>query len=190
MRFVTFIQVLVLAPFTQAFVIPKGTENGVYVVHTDEQGHELHERVGPAVANDGASLEKRSEVSPNPLAKRIEIDYFCGCAFKMDHGYCDAAVAALKADVRNKNGIFPAHSNFYSIQGSVVAFVCNRGTIFGEAPGNLAGYFAAITERCGWYTAGTYKIKDTYHETTYGYMNYYEGLDYCGKSDSASQHSC
>jgi hypothetical protein len=97
---------------------------------------------------------------------------------------------ALKADVTNKKGIFPARSSFYAIHQSVVAFVCNRGETFGWAPGNMAGYFAGITDRCGWYTAGTHSTWDGKLHALVGYMNYRSGLDFCKASDSSPQHSC
>lgn len=89
MRFTTICQLLVLAPFAQAFVIPKGTADGVYMVHTNEEGHEIHERLGPALASDASSIpEDMPGVSPNPqlLPRQSSgIEYFCGCGNQMNH---------------------------------------------------------------------------------------------------------
>lgn len=94
MRFTVFAQLLVLAPLTYSFVIPKGTEDGVYVVHTDENGQDLHEKLGPVSAGDDIQLfEERDEVSPNPalMPRDRGSDYFCGCNNKMNHVSLDSS---------------------------------------------------------------------------------------------------
>jgi hypothetical protein len=96
MRFTVFAQLLVLAPLAQSFVIPKGTEDGVYVVHTNENGQEVHEKLGPVSTSDEIRLfEERDVISPNPalMPRDRGSDYFCGCNNKMNHVSLDSSRA-------------------------------------------------------------------------------------------------
>jgi hypothetical protein len=94
MRFTVFAQLFLLAPLAYSFVIPKGTEDGVYIVHTDEHGQEVHEKLGPVSTSDETRLfEERDVVSPNPalMPRDRGSDYFCGCNNKMNHVSLDSS---------------------------------------------------------------------------------------------------
>ncbi|KAK9351074.1 hypothetical protein V1523DRAFT_417876 [Lipomyces doorenjongii] len=80
---------------------------------------------------------------------------------------------------------------FYYIFDDVVAFVCNRGVLIGIADGTYGDMLVQITDTCGLYIAGTYQTIDGYGTNIlYGYMQYWDGLDFCANADNSHARSC
>jgi hypothetical protein len=106
----------------------------------------------------------------------------------MNHANCDAAVEDLKtqADV-NDGKTLQEGLSYYSIRGSVVAFVCE--TFIETVPyrEKIAHGLWKVTKHCGEYVPGTYweiGIRNI------GYMNWHSGLDFCGHALEPSATSC
>ena len=110
----------------------------------------------------------------------------------MNHGDTDAAVNDLANQLQNgigAGGIGPGLA-WYSIRGSAVAFVCNRGTRQPTVlPSVVGNGNAAITSACGSYIAGTWRIDPEYY-IDYGYMVMEPGLDFCGHAEGSGSGSC
>ncbi|KPM46540.1 hypothetical protein AK830_g60 [Neonectria ditissima] len=186
MRLPTSALLLLLPAFAQAFTLPSGLTDGVYTVDVNEDGTEIHKRLPDDnmirdVVEGTASLEKRT-----PTTKQ----FWCGCAFPLDHTNCDLATADLK------NQVTPAKTlknNYYSIRGNVVAFVCNPYTTWGGYYTDaeyLGLIFSDISSRCGQYIAGTSQNIVNLSYAYVGYMQYSAGLDFCATSTSSKQSSC
>ena len=108
-----------LASAVSGFRLPAKRVEGVYRAYYDVSGNEVHERV----ADTAGEAANASVLSADLLGKR-DTRIFCGCGFNMDTGDCDAAVADLENQFGNLNFV-PPQQSFYSIRGSVVAFLCN-----------------------------------------------------------------
>lgn len=176
MRFF-YLLTLLPAVLTSAFVIPEGTEDGVYAVYTDASGNEVHKRL-----SDGVSIEKPSKRSS--LEARAENWVTaCGCGIELNHAYTDDAVQDLKNQV-GPDGLNQKDKHYFSIRGDVVAFSCLQDpwwTVTG--PNYLTGAFAEITKKCGWYIAGTTQREPEGAEPAVaGYMRWSPGLDFCANA--------
>ncbi|KAE9373684.1 hypothetical protein N431DRAFT_465962 [Stipitochalara longipes BDJ] len=171
MLLLSLLKIASIASLAQAFVIPKGTQDGTYRVYTNAEGREILKRLE-------SSASVPALTSPNTardiLQPQQQIDMYCGCGHNMDHGDCDAAVQKLKNSLGNTGSV---NNQVIIVSGSVVAFICPIGEkpyIF--AP-DYAQYLATVTATCGLYVAGTYsqldhgggEIKGFYA----GYMNNY-----------------
>ena len=94
MRFINIAAFLALVASTQAWVIPKGTTDGIYAVAVGDDGVEVHTKIAEA------SSELPFNVSDaNPLDRRGDGRIWCGCGFNLNPGNCDAAVADLKSQL-------------------------------------------------------------------------------------------
>lgn len=72
MLFIKLAAFFTLAAFTQAWVIPEGTTNGLYAVTRNENGHDVHTRIVSA----DASLELRNP--DHELERRVDGQIWCG----------------------------------------------------------------------------------------------------------------
>lgn len=183
-----------------AFRLPGNLEDGRYGVYVDEHGQEVHMRLtseGSSVVHVARHAEAdHQSIIENPLEKRSEVGIWCGCGIELNHGDCDAAVNALSDELATNPGTDPFLSH-YLIRGSVVAFLCADccGPVSIQVqPWELHDALARVTQDCGWYIAGTYRMFKSYEQTldwaSLGYMRYFEGLDFCGAALGSSQHSC
>ncbi|EEA19373.1 hypothetical protein TMatcc_009506 [Talaromyces marneffei ATCC 18224] len=130
------------------------------------------------------------------------LDIWCGCGFNLDHGECDDAVQDLKNQVGSYAEI-PFNMAWYSIRGNTVAFACTRPQgqsiqDYGRPSELNSDYltisYAAITDFCGWYVAGTSLYTDLweegYNRPFVGYMQYHDGEDFCEDSTLSSVDHC
>jgi hypothetical protein len=183
MRWTTVVyQALATAAFSQAFIIPSDTTEGVYKVVTAD-GSEVHTRIANIVNHSNASLD-----NSDALDRRDNGQYWCGCGLNMNAGNCDAAVSDLKYQL-DSYGAIPAGQSYYSIRGDVVAFACNRDTNNPSQPwdGSYFGVVAAgITSQCGNYIAGSYQA----FNTIFGYMRYSNGINFCADSTNSPSNRC
>ncbi|KAK9357576.1 hypothetical protein V1504DRAFT_464073 [Lipomyces starkeyi] len=189
----TILRIVLLTSLAQAFVIPLGTGEGLYRAYVNERGDEIHERISsvPNLKHSAAPAPTTSNIPATLQARQQSATMFCGCGFTLTPSNCDAAVSNIEAQLSQANGIIPADSTFYYIFGDVVAFACNRGVTIGIADGTYADMLVQITNACGWYMAGTYQTIDGYGmDILYGYMRYWDGLDFCANADSSPAHSC
>jgi hypothetical protein len=168
-----------LTILTSAFTVPSGTADGVYRVHIDEGGVEIHEIVSSLPHRDAAP--EPSDPTNILLARTQYQTIYCGCGYNLDHGNCDDAVAALENNIGYEQGsVIPAGTGLYVRVGSVIAFVCNYGNAIGTQAQTLASNLQVVTALCGWYVAGTFRVTDTGgDDTAWGYMNWYDGLNFC-----------
>ncbi|KAH8812871.1 hypothetical protein F5884DRAFT_317843 [Xylogone sp. PMI_703] len=220
MHFSQLLTTAVLAGLTAGLTLPSDLGDGSYRVYIDDRGLEVHERANET--SDGvweivyASSPKavNSARAVDTLEKRGGTDCgmtntglgsqkgcfttWCGCGFTLNHGDCDAAVADLKTQPEKYGSIGPYLSH-YSIRGSVVAFACNiRGGLNGIGSVDYSDWMVTrvlqvVTDKCGWYIAGTGIYEDLFLDDEYpeiGYMRYSNGLDFCVAADSASAGSC
>lgn len=75
----------------------------------------------------------------------------------MNHGDCDAAVNDLKSQTY-ANPAIEGPWSYYSIRGSVIAFICWDYTGVTNFRADAVGLAASIaTDTCGWYVPGTVK---------------------------------
>jgi hypothetical protein len=97
----------------------------------------------------------------------------------MNPGDTDAAVDGLKSQLPVNGPIRPPNgaNNIHSISGGVVAFICLGGYKPNIYVPDYTLYLATITNSCGRYVAGTYRLADhgggelRYFDA--GYMNNY-----------------
>jgi hypothetical protein len=197
----TVYQTLAMALLSQALIIPSDiTADGVYQVVARDDGSEVHTKIAdvPDLSNitltqnsalDVAAQSSSQEVD-NVLNGRSNGQNWCGCGYNMNTGDCDAAVADLKHQFGSINKVGP-YLSFYSIRGGVVAFVCNTysGSSFYTSGDTLGREFAAITNACGRYIAGS-RDMGTSAPTIVGYMRYRNGLDFCRDSTSSPSNHC
>ncbi|KAK7424542.1 hypothetical protein QQX98_000507 [Neonectria punicea] len=173
-----------------AFTLPGGLSDGVYTVDVDEHGTEIHKRL-PDVEVARDTVEETDEETSN-LEKRFPTtrQFWCGCAFPLDHNNCDLATADLKNQVTPGKSV---KNNYYSIKGNVVAFICNPYTTYGGYYSDaeyLGLIFRDISAQCGQYISGTSQNIVSLSYAYVGYMQYSAGLDFCATSTSSREHSC
>jgi hypothetical protein len=184
MRFTTIFQILAAAALSQALIIPKDiTADGVYQVTTKADGTEVHTKIANTTSLDAVAVPA--------LERRGNGQTWCGCGIQMDPGSCDAAVADIKNQFGGGNTVNSGLS-FYSIRGSVVAFVCNRSSASYNSDGNFFALVASdITNTCGRYVPGSRdEGSNAFGQVIYGYMNYQNGLDFCYYSTNSASSSC
>ncbi|KAF2748172.1 hypothetical protein M011DRAFT_476786 [Sporormia fimetaria CBS 119925] len=191
MHFSKLLALFSLSTAIQAFTIPPGTSDGVYAVKLLDDG--TYEHIKLAEPSLGKRDPLALQISPQPessLERRGRGQLWCGCGNNMNHGDCDAAVDDLKNQLRG-GGCCGGFLNYYSIRGSVVAFACNRnGDNVSRGDGDFSWAIGEITNRCGWYVAGSFDAGDWDYQMIMGYMIYHPGLDFCGMSTSSPHGSC
>ena len=131
-------------------------------------------------------------------------EVYCGCNNILDHGQCDAATAAFRAQIANSPSI-PWRQAFYSINGHVVVFACNYGNNnYGANKGavitedSFAAGLGNIDGACGRYVAGTsmnyipnFPFKRGNGQDPWiGHSQYLAGDDFCKGALTSSSHSC
>jgi hypothetical protein len=183
-----------------AFQIPEGTPDGFYVAYYDASGHEVHQPVTPdmisqVIDHETVASNLVSRPYPVPTTSKRQTNFWetwCGCGIEVNHGDCDAAVADLKFQTRDRVRI-EARMAYYSIRGSAVAFACNltgqTAVISDEGVGLSTQH---ITSNCGSYIAGTalHHFDSTAEFPFTGYMRYSSGLDFCAASTSSTSNHC
>lgn len=181
--------ILGLMAIASSFEIPQGATDGVYRAYINESGNEVHELI-PAGAIDISPREPMPHDALSEgtwLAKRGQA--WCGCGFGMDHGSCDAANNALSKHLNN-GPIINGGVGFYAVVGSSVAFLCNRDSFPAQVfSGSVVIGARQVTAACGYYIAGTWRV-DGFKAMDYGYMNWYNGLNFCGNAENSPQHHC
>lgn len=157
----TYLILLAATVAASGFTVPAGQPDGVYAVSYDDNGTAIHTIIGEAVSQEELSQiitardpEPELKSPSRILGKRQSDATYCGSSFQnLDHGDTDAAVEALKRQCNP--GTVPGGLDFYSIAGSVVAYVCNHGSVNWVCTRNgLTNDFALITNTCGLYKAG------------------------------------
>lgn len=169
--------------------------DGIYSVFINDAGKQVYEIIAEPNTNytDGhtpALLESFPEKAE--LMSRSTGHCFCGCGINLHHGDTDAAVADLTDQVA-RAGTLKTTGCWYSIRGSVVAFICNQwgnventNDFWAEHVGSS---LAVVTADCGWYVAGTYSWG--YILTlNVGYMVYYPGQDFGANAMGSDRWDC
>jgi len=208
-----------LAVLASAATLAPNLPDGVYQSYEDDAGLEVHMQLSnsvndrdlpllswthdPSTATSNSStsplaqhpfdsLEKRNDCSPIDSNEQV----FCGCSFPVNHANCDAAVADLKNQVGPHGVQFTKQMSYYSIRNNVVAFICCfHPTGWSEVTVDLITKAAAsITDRCGWYIAGTHIVALGGSADVFGYdigyMQYTSGLDFCAHARNSGQNCC
>lgn len=193
MFFTTFLKACTFVSLAQAITVPRGTADGSYRAYYDERGVQVTERLDDAnVGLAERELTRRSDPGDHATI-------YCGCGNNLDHGNCDTAVAALKAQLGN--GVALKYGqNYFTIVDNVVAFVCplqtaSEGTYSSQG---AADSFSKISDTCGEYVAGTVLWTDvaigkgapTKVYGDVGYMIYTDGLDFCAQAQGGTASSC
>ncbi|KAK8078728.1 hypothetical protein PG994_002535 [Apiospora phragmitis] len=203
MQFLTILPFLsVLAGSATAFTFPQGQIDGNYRAYVDSNATEVHVNLdtGAVYTIPAAQRAKPLLEAAAPVDKR-QTDaggggdmphnkWHCGCGFNLNHGDCDAAVADMEHQLGDgyPGAAIDEHMSYYSIRGSVVAFVCAYSVGFGYHGSDFANAAAGITGRCGWYIAGT--MTTAIEGGNVGYMRYSPGLDFCRNADTAQATHC
>jgi hypothetical protein len=167
------------------FNIPANLSNGLYEVYVDATGQEIHTLVSTDLVTSSPApptLNTRQS-SVNPQG-----DMDCGCGFYVDRGNCDIAVHTLENWAGNGNTAGYNNAE-YVISNNVVAFICfgdhEGGVPDSVSASEMASEAQTITDQCGSYVAGTYRqwswgAYDEFFWWNYGYMQYFNGLNFCG----------
>lgn len=172
---------------TAAFYVPEGTPDGLYMAYINTDGVEVHE---PINSTDALATLDRRLIMPGTkdpetrLAARQPGEIWCGCDYVLIKPRCDDATHELENKLGDKGTTIPSGGALFSVRREVVAFACNPTPIdVTWVHNNAAVAFTKVTERCGWYVAGTYDdlIQAGYMET---------GGDICERATSSNQHSC
>jgi hypothetical protein len=167
-----------------SFTLPEGLPNGAYRAYYNDAGEEVHE---PVVVNLSApqTLPKRSYSQ----SKRDTIQTWCGCAFPMNAGDTNIANQGLADQAASYPEVDPGMA-YYTIQNTAVAFVCNVDDKTANIPQDVVSTGSwDVTQACGLFYAGTSRIQWP-EALDYGYMNYFDNLDFCGAAEVAKEHSC
>lgn len=158
------------------FTVPPGTPDGVYLAMRDSSGQEHHIRQEPNPAERPVPAR-----APSRVTKRYGLDEV-GCfgdQIALNPGNCDAAVAAVKAQMGGSGTAVGSHRSLYSISGTVVAYCCNNrvegNTCFADIDAQAN---SLITARCGLYEPGY--AYDSGAHLTYGYAQV--GYNFCPES--------
>jgi hypothetical protein len=171
--------------------------DGIYVSYENQAGV-VHEKISGPLTNITNSPTSETSPTSRKHKRGISNASFCGCGFTVDPGYTDAANEDLKAQLnRQPNGKLYLQKKYcyYSVRGSVVAFVCNQYEVNGKDWGQwfTARYVdednAVITGDCGRYIAGTYAW-GYYPSFISGYMRWTPGMDIIKAALSSTALSC
>ncbi|CAK1368285.1 unnamed protein product [Cercospora beticola] len=151
-----------------AFTIPAGTPDGVYIVsRSSTTGLDQHE----LASNSTTYIPTTPNVQPHPLTLLLRRDYKTECysAKALNAADLDAANADLDRQCGDgKQATFvPKGRNFYAIRGNTVAHFCNFGGDNLCDAGTRRGRSAMITGLCGAYNSGG--VISTHSQHAYGY---------------------
>ncbi|KAH8809403.1 hypothetical protein F5884DRAFT_858903 [Xylogone sp. PMI_703] len=198
-----------------AFTFPADLKNGNYRVSINETGYEVHE-IGTGSDNwdvVSAFLSTSKPIEENPLTSRDDCSgmadaqggcyaIWCGCGFTLDHGQCDAATAALRAQTGD-NVKIPWGQAYYSISGNTVVGACNYptpvNTGFPAEGANFPTYYldeslGYIDKHCGRYVAGTAFFYEVFDPQTLWpqilHQRYAAGDDFCVTDQLSSVENC
>jgi hypothetical protein len=168
---------------TSAYVLPSNQADGFYRVVRSADGQEVHE------ALDTAPTRRYTSPSAQHLSKRDFGQTHCGCGIKLNTGDTDAAVADLKNQLSDKGHWISPSLSYYSIHGSVIAFVCNEdaNSVLKAWTDIVTQAAGQITRACGQYVAGSTGAN---YDFSIGYMQNGNGVDFCGNALSAPAKSC
>lgn len=151
-------------------------------------GIEVHHRLPDPVEPFNAT---KPEEGHSDLVGRSDVPTldiggsYCGCGIHLNKADTDNANAALQYQVRNGKDMM---STYYSVSGSVVAFTCTN--FFPADIPTLKEINVDISDACGMYVAGTVYALHEGGQAYAGYMNWHNGLDFCGNAASSNKHSC
>lgn len=157
------------------FSIPEGQPYGVYSVHLDVNGTQVHTKLdtAPSVAASqphGAKFRRGHRNTP-------EAEVQCSDYGILDAADTDAANAELDDQCNGADGVFvPKKHNFYAFSGGTVAFFCNLGDDTRCDAVTRAGFSLAVTGICGSYRAGWGTIPE--QDISYGYDH--ASAKFCG----------
>ncbi|UKZ74644.1 hypothetical protein TrVFT333_002314 [Trichoderma virens FT-333] len=206
MLFLQSLTAVILAATSMAFKLPAGLQDGSYVAYTDDSGEDVFEPFTPQLAarlnithdtpgispptrrEPGQGITRRGR-SSSALDARSDYHWFtwCGCGFDLNHANCDRAVQGIK-DQCGKGCNLPHAQAWFTIADDVVAFLCDGGVASADRITTAA---AKITEKCGWYIAGTAMFEEgLFYELNIGYMRYSPGLDFCADAASSPVAFC
>ena len=183
---------LLLAASAAGFTIPDGQPDGVYSVHIDANGTEIHTLLSLPDEINNASLPRSIVVNAKDVRKRQQADDFDVVCAGYDLGPGDTDTANALLDMQCGSGsIVKWGEDFYAISGCTVAYFCNFSDTFiiavcsayerGQAD-------LAITNACGLYRAGwTDGDEDILADInySYGYENFCgSGSSFCSRGTS------
>ncbi|PVH84823.1 hypothetical protein DL98DRAFT_512221 [Cadophora sp. DSE1049] len=185
-----------LATSAVAFTVPLGQPEGTYVVFVNETGQEEHvpianygiEHIARVEALESRKPVEEFDAAPSRIQKRFQT--WCGCGQNMNHAATDAAVQ----DLKDHTALIGPGASAYNYKGTnTVAFVCNH-CASGSARAsvkNIADAAGAITNKCGWYVAGTNSGVSN-NCFTIGYMNHVPNVDvwWCSRDRSGTTNAC
>ena len=172
------------------FTIPDGQKNGVYMVHTLDNGTEVHTRI-----RDLPRTTRRRGTIGNELTSDFPI-YQVKCFPEeglqdLDHRTCDSANAALDELCGEGLEVDAGHSAYF-VSECVVAYYCHlaRSTMKGPTVCTAANRRLAsleITNGCGRYKPGqagrriTDSLTDDFEDFIWGYESYCtsKGREFC-----------
>ncbi|PSN61185.1 hypothetical protein BS50DRAFT_681009 [Corynespora cassiicola Philippines] len=190
-----------LAAASCALKIPRGVTDGTYVAYINSTGHEVHELVSsPSRTVEARYLNPYSpkwylEPAPTGLARKYPYSVsWCGCGFNVDETNTADATADLykQIDEDDDTKLMPGES-YYSVRGSVVAFVCNYIPAEGHKrypKSDLVSDGAhMVDQNCGKNIAGTWDTTSG-SGLFFGRMRMSEGLDFCKDATGSSSSTC
>jgi hypothetical protein len=187
--------ILGLAAIGTSFTLPDGLPNGSYRAYYNEDGEEVHEPVSDVSFNTAKSSTprrlRREGAGPQgqTLAARGAISNWCGCENPVDAYDTNTANSNLAAQVASYPLLQPGWT-YYSVQNTVVAFVCNVDNKPGNVPTDVVSTGSwEVTSACGLFYAGTSRIQWP-EALDYGYMNYQAGLNWCEKAEVSGDIYC
>ncbi|KAK3693332.1 hypothetical protein B0T22DRAFT_532615 [Podospora appendiculata] len=187
-----------------AFKVPECLPDGPYIAFIDTDGTEVHQPFSGELHAHLKALDPNPSTpaavhtnGTSPATKRSKFwETWCGCGFNMDHGNTDRAVQGVKDQCRASGQAASGYSTcslrsnevLYTVAGDIVAFLCYGGMTY---DGRITDAFAKITEKCGWYIAGSALWEEElWLEIVHGYMRYTPGLDFCTNSISSGATHC
>ncbi|KAK3390739.1 hypothetical protein B0H63DRAFT_519953 [Podospora didyma] len=183
-----------LSALATAFRIPEDTPDGVYTAYYNTTGHQILELISPIPAASSSSASQFSRGIKQGVTELVRFPHtkrgqsWCGCTFGMDHGDCDAANEALKAQFSPGYNL-AARTGTFAVRGSAAAFACNYGNYNVQIfSGTVITGAQHVTSSCGWYIAGTWRV-DGFDALDYGYMNWVN-QNVCDAAESSGSHKC
>ncbi|KAK3335159.1 hypothetical protein B0T19DRAFT_395048 [Cercophora scortea] len=195
-----------LTTSTVAFKLPESLPDGPYIAFVDADGSEVHQPFSGELHAHLKALDPNPS-TPAPVklphnngttlaARNYFWETWCGCGFNMDHSNKDRAVQGVKDQCRASGQAAGGYSTcslrsnevLYTVSGDIVAFLCYGGMTY---EGRITDAFAKITEKCGWYIAGSSLWEEeAWLKIVHGYMRYTPGLDFCKNSISSGATHC
>jgi hypothetical protein len=140
-----------LAALSQAFIVPNGTENGVYLHKPNEDGTHTHTALSIAVKRDteilGRSAKFRSRDLPLPYTttKCGNGDNFM---YNIKWNDMDAALTEFHKNCIAEIDLGGEGHDLYSVHGEAIVFMCNYGGRWCK-PDEFDKTFDFIVGQCG-----------------------------------------